>query len=559
MPDLLPPTAAPTEPPSFDALLKACEDASQSGLHLEGRRLAEQLLACAGAAPDRRALALYWLSNHQLRLGDLPATLETGASALRLLERTPMAMLRSRLHCALALACAQASRYPDALNHADQAVRTAELSGDTLARAWALNRLGTAHADLGDAAQGRSLLTESLKLARELGDVELEFASLNNLGSHLNWRSIGRAEASESAPQLFAAALATLREAHALALKLGNPHSLTLVQVNLAWAWREQGELAAALQAAEEAESLATAQGLDLLLIHARIERALSLLALQRPEPAYALLCDLRERLSPLDTWSHLTLHRGLVAAQRALGLFEQALATQERFHALAMEEARIRSELHVHVLKRQHELELARQQAQRARLEAEMQRLRAEQLRREAHEDALTGLYNRRFVDEQLPVLRERSRALGRPLLALMVDADHFKCINDRHGHRVGDEALRVLGALLLQHTRISDLAARLGGEELLLLMPDTAFAQALEVAERIRSRVEHWEWARLAPGLGVTVSIGLAPVGDGADPLGAADAALYRAKATGRNCVMSQASAAPVTPVVPVVPGPA
>jgi len=534
----------PADAQEFLALERQCERLALQGQHREGLALAGRLLELAAPlrAPEALGQACRWQALHALRLGLLQDCLQAAQNGLRALSVGRQHLLRSHLHCSAALACAQASLYPDALVHADQALREADLARDPQARAWALNRLGTAHVDLGDPERGRQLLQESLEEARRLQDAELEFAALNNLGSHLNWRMLGRAEERADAAQLFARALEQLQQARAVAERLGQTHALALAQVNLAWAWRENGQLQAALAAAEQADALAAKDGLVLIGVHARIERALTLVAQGEAVQAHELLLSLDGLVQPLDGWSQLSLCRALAAAQRALGRFEDALHTLEKFHRLAMQEARIRSELHLHLLKRQHELDLARQQAQRARLEAEMQRLRAEQLRREAHEDALTGLYNRRFVDEQLPVLRERSLKLGRPLLALMVDADHFKGVNDAYGHRVGDEALRRLGALLLRHTRVSDLAARMGGEELLLLLPDTPFERAREVAERIRHQVECEPWDKLAPGMKLTVSAGLAVVGEGSDPLGEADAALYRAKAAGRNCICAQ-----------------
>ncbi len=540
-------TPAPLEAHEFQALERQCERLALLGQHREGLALAARLQALAVPlrSPEALGQACRWRALHALRLGQLQDCLEAVRAGLQALSAGRLHLLRSQIHCSAALACAQASLYPDALVHADQAVREADLARDPQARAWALNRLGTAHVDLGDPERGRQLLLESLNEARRLQDPELEFASLNNLGSHLNWRMLGRAEERADAAQLFAQALERLQLALAVADRLGQPHARALAQLNLAWAWRENQALDRSLAAALEAEQLAEAAGQQLVAVHARIERGLTLVAQGEAAQALGLLSGLDGQIQALDGWSQLSLCRGLAAAQRALGRFEDALHTQEEFHRLAMQEARIRSELHLHLLKRQHELDLARQQAQRARLEAEMQRLRAEQLRREAHEDALTGLYNRRFVDEQLPLLRERSLKLGRPLLALMVDADHFKGVNDAYGHRVGDEALRRLGALLLRHTRVSDLAARMGGEELLLLLPDTPFERAQEVAERIRYQVEREPWEGLAPGMKLTVSAGLAVVGEGGDPLGAADAALYRAKAAGRNCVCAQAPA--------------
>lgn len=171
--------------------------------------------------------------------------------------------------------------------------------------------------------------------------------------------------------------------------------------------------------------------------------------------------------------------------------------------------------------------------------------RHRAErELARRAATDPLTGLANRRALDETLQ--REWLRALrsGQPLSVLMIDADHFKAFNDRHGHQQGDEALRVLARLIGERVRRpADLAARYGGEEFSVVLPETNTAGAFATAQSIREAVEQLP---VRPGEApMTVSIGIAtwsqgPYGDFEQLLFAADKALYQAKASGRNCVV-------------------
>ncbi|AKS43184.1 diguanylate cyclase [Wenzhouxiangella marina] len=159
---------------------------------------------------------------------------------------------------------------------------------------------------------------------------------------------------------------------------------------------------------------------------------------------------------------------------------------------------------------------------------------------------DELTGLHNRRHLmaglDDELARRRQR---MDSPLSLAILDVDHFKAINDRAGHLVGDEVLRQLARLLEGAVRETDLLARIGGEEFAVLMPDSGLAPARSICERLRSAVERAEFAVAAgSGIGtVTVSIGLAEWGAGmneaSDLLRAADAELYRAKREGRNRV--------------------
>ncbi|MCV2370436.1 GGDEF domain-containing protein [Roseateles oligotrophus] len=168
------------------------------------------------------------------------------------------------------------------------------------------------------------------------------------------------------------------------------------------------------------------------------------------------------------------------------------------------------------------------------------MQRIQATRWEAEAHHDALTGLPNRRYMSSRLPDLWAHLKTTQRPLLAAMLDLDHFKKINDVFGHEIGDAVLRQVGSLLLAHVRSRDLPIRLGGEEFIVLMPDASPEQALVACERIRREIETHDWPAVTAGLHVTVSIGIAPMDDTETPWAQADTALYRAKAQGRNCVV-------------------
>lgn len=163
---------------------------------------------------------------------------------------------------------------------------------------------------------------------------------------------------------------------------------------------------------------------------------------------------------------------------------------------------------------------------------------------------DGLTQLANRRHLDRRLAEEVARANRYGAPLSVLLLDVDHFKKVNDGHGHSAGDAVLREIARELRSSVRIMDLAARYGGEELLVLAPSTPSHAAHVFAERLRAQIEHL--AIDAPGaeraLRVTVSIGvaqLAPGHDGASVLAAADEALYEAKRSGRNRVVVARSA--------------
>jgi two-component system cell cycle response regulator len=163
---------------------------------------------------------------------------------------------------------------------------------------------------------------------------------------------------------------------------------------------------------------------------------------------------------------------------------------------------------------------------------------------------DALTGLHNRRYMESHLGTLVEQAQARGKPLTVLVLDIDFFKAVNDTHGHDAGDDVLREFAVRLKKSIRGIDLACRHGGEEFVVVMPDTDMAVATMVAERLRRRIaaDPFPIAQGQRKVEVTISIGLAALG-GADDAAAsvlkrADQALYRAKRDGRNRVVADAA---------------
>lgn len=163
---------------------------------------------------------------------------------------------------------------------------------------------------------------------------------------------------------------------------------------------------------------------------------------------------------------------------------------------------------------------------------------------------DALTGLHNRRYLDSHLQTLFDRAVARRRPLSVMITDLDRFKTVNDSHGHDGGDDVLREFARRLRKNVRGIDLACRFGGEEFVVVMPDTDGTVAEKVAERIRAEIAQLPFAIGPDGkaIEVTVSVGVSSVLKGADTVAAlmkrADVALYEAKSGGRNRVVAKAA---------------
>jgi two-component system cell cycle response regulator len=192
------------------------------------------------------------------------------------------------------------------------------------------------------------------------------------------------------------------------------------------------------------------------------------------------------------------------------------------------------------------------------ARVRTQVRRKRyAERLRENVQQsiemaitDALTGLYNRYYMENHLSALVEQAVARGKSLTVIMVDIDYFKSINDNYGHDAGDDVLRQLATRLRKSIRGIDLACRYGGEEFVVVMPETDMAVATIVAERLRRRIaaEPFAIQHGAHRVESTISVGIATLDaaddDAAKILKRADQALYRAKRDGRNRVVADAA---------------
>ncbi len=255
-------------------------------------------------------------------------------------------------------------------------------------------------------------------------------------------------------------------------------------------------------------------------------------------------------------------LHEELYRQYKGAGNLGPALAHHERLLALERARGVRRSNAHYGLLLERAELQRTRLEAERAQREAELQRLhalrvqaeldmmqaRAAEMGRHALEDALTGLPNRRRLDEAMATMFPQAGGAEGTISVTLVDIDAFKSVNDTFGHAVGDDVIRVVGRLLAQELREGDLVGRHGGEEFVVLMPRTSIDAATVTAERLRRAIERHDWAALRPSLVVTVSIGVCFMTTPRAPRDAmeqADAALYRAKAAGRNRVVVEARA--------------
>jgi diguanylate cyclase (GGDEF)-like protein len=478
----------------------------------------------------------------------------------------------------------RAGRGPEALTSAQEAVDAARANGDGLVELHSALALAKALTLASDLPAALSHFQRGLQRARDLGDRYTEGMFLVNLGFYHG--RVNNAEAYEEYTRL---ALERFRE-------FDSPRAVAHALNNLAGAVAWQGRYDEALEAYDEA--LGHARALDWKRGQALILAGIGgvLLRTDRVEEGtrhYLQSLALAQEVGDafMVTRHYLLLGEALVRAGRpadALSFLREAVARAEAGgfdfelssaweHVSRAEEAQGRLGPALHALRRHIEVERAagrRKSEERlerltlehrlatAKLEAEAratrnqelealnnaltdaferQRTMQAELERIAHHDMLTGLYNRRFLSDLAQ--RERARAIrsGSTFGVLLLDVDHFKDINDRYGHAVGDAVLIGLGQRLRVLLRSADLLGRWGGEEFAVLAVDVDAAGATRTADRLCHGVAAEPFATEAGPVTVTLSCGVTVFRGAPDDLNhlmrMADKALYAAKASGRN----------------------
>jgi diguanylate cyclase (GGDEF)-like protein len=546
---------------SASYLLTLAQAATRRGDHHEGAQLAESALdATPQDAVPERALALRLLALNLWRVGEAEPAARVASDALLLYEGLPdQAGVVETLNL-LCMVYNQLGLNREALDFAIRALKLSREIGDKRLECWSLNRVGIGYEALSDAVLSLTYMQESLALAQALPQADEEvFAALNNLASSevvvaAHHRATGDTGAADA---MRTSARGHARKALELARRSGNSHRETIALGNLADAMNDgdgRGETQTLL---EQFQTMARRHGYRSLELQA--DFSLARLLCQSGRHALAvlrleqLLAVAREADEP-DLG--IEVEHALYEAYKILGRFEPALAHLEAYSRLEQRRLKQQAQAQARVLLARMEVDQAHADAERARLDAELQRLRAQQLEdehrtlraeaealgRAAREDALTGLSNRRMIDEMLPRLLDRARAQRTPFALAMLDLDHFKQINDRFGHGLGDQVLSALAQLLRANTRGADLLARVGGEEFIVVLDGAPIELAHEICERLRGAIAGHTWRELAAGVKVTVSIGLV-AGTPDEPrerlIERADAALYEAKRRGRNRV--------------------
>lgn len=389
-----------------------------------------------------------------------------------------------------------------------------------------LTMLAVAH---GPGPGGDRYYRRALELTQESGDTARSIGLLNNLAFSA-WRSGDLPMASQRVEQMHA-----LAARHGLPLKPSMLETSARVYIDMG---RPDAAISALLPAVDDASPLYALGNTGVLhtapyaLPQCQVTMARALRAAGRFDEAEQYLD-----------------RAGRTAHDRIVGQTVTDLLQERASLAAARGDWRSAYERHItfhDVSTRLH----ADEQESRARLvkagyDADDRRRDTTRFRELAVRDALTGLYNRRFIDEQLRSLTSRSAASRMPLSAAIVDADFFKRINDECSHDVGDAVLRTMSSILAGTVVAPETVGRLGGEEFVILMPDISARDAAMRCEQVRAAIADHDWFPLVGAIPVTVSIGVATAANGqtspAAILSDADRNLYAAKRSGRNRVVS------------------
>ncbi|NJC70097.1 GGDEF domain-containing protein [Planosporangium thailandense] len=455
------------------------------------------------------------------RTGKIPQALRLARQVLEWATEADDRIVAARAHAILARALASMGERVESLTHAGRAVQLLDGSAPLHLRADHAVVFAEVTSIL---RPGGSLtaLWQADELARELGDPGLVLVNLNNMA----WVQY-------EAGDLFGARH-TVDRLRLFAEESGAELSATAVDT-VGRVLMEGGELAEA-EAALAPVFAGRVQDTNghgfafCLLTLAEIKRrtgddaeALRILTLCRQHAEAAGPADARARA--LHETAKIHAERGEYRAA-----YEAMAACYEAWQQLRSEQ----SDVAAWTLHTLFDIERAQQQSR--------------QYQELAERDSLTGLWNRRRLDQHLPQLIDEAHASGpagspAALSVALIDVDHFKRINDRYSHDVGDAVLHAIARLLDQTMDGDGFAARLGGEEFLLVLPGTAAAAAVALSEHTRLAIENHQWSPINDGLAVTASIGVASLVHGdtqATLLRRADELMYRAKRSGRNQVV-------------------
>lgn len=540
----------------------------------------EEGLAAAKAIPDDLLIGgcLNGVAIVRMKRGDLAAAIPVFAEAMTHLEKSGDREKLASVTSNLSLIHYSKGEYGRALDLMLKALGLYESAGDEKGQGVILNALGNVYNKLGEPAKARVRFERALVLGERTRHTPLVVGCLVNIAEihalEKQWDTV----------------LVLSRRALGLAREIGSRDLISVCLNNIGDALRETGDVSGALS--HYLESMKIFEEMNarprLVVSHLNIGRLFVKAGRKREaedslRKAFDLAGEVGELTLRKEAAGELVKlceaggdFRGAYEYQRAFNDLKEQIFSKENYARINSLEAEVDSERkarEIALLKKQGEIQDLRVKRQRlliastavavlllsaivfllykrnrlkARTNAELAAAYA-RVEEMARTDSLTGLQNRRSAMERLEQEVRRSERTRRPLSLVMIDVDDFKKINDGRGHACGDEVLRGLGGLLLSSLRQLDVAARWGGEEFLVILPETSADGALVIAEKLRSAAEDLRMECDGDEIAFTITLGVSTsAADGpplAECLRLADEALYAGKRAGKNRVVPAA----------------
>lgn len=559
----------------------AARDADPAAAVARGRAALEEIAALQPPCPDGKAMLLGGIATNLTVMGrDREAIVEFGR-ALEVLGGSATPAQVAFLNRGIGVAYAALESYEDALGHYLTALAASDEAQDRIESAKTASNIGIVYLNIDQLERSREYLTRSLANFEQVGFKPGIAGALINLGS-VAGRFGGRAISNDD-PETARREYLTLREHNERALGLftamDNQRGVAYASSNIGLALHHLGEPLQALPHHQRALALRRTVGDVFGTIDSLLSLATTMVDLDRHEEAGVLL-DQAEAIIPGDAFNlRASIARQRVRLAEKEGEFQAALqaqrdvthyaalgadadqlskmaALQDRFDAdaAARQIELLRSDAEIGKLKLQRQRQVARLSGVVAVLafvllallfsRYRMGIVTARKLTLAARTDDLTGLSNRRHMLELIQYEMNRAERGGQPFSLLMIDLDDFKLINDSHGHDAGDAVLREVSRRLRETVRSHDSIARWGGEEFLLLLPETKHEGGLSLAKKLRQKVAATPFtldnARQTLPLTATVGVSTYELGmTAAECIKLADQSLYRGKQAGKDRV--------------------
>ncbi|AZP12474.1 GGDEF domain-containing protein [Undibacterium parvum] len=426
-----------------------------------------------------------------------------------------------------------------ALQYCEMAIELGRSLDDKCMFAQVLMTLGLIFAATQQFERSLTIYAEAATLCRNNADQIGLARALNNWSDALTiFYEFSRDNGLEPEIQSLDLAVSYGRQALALAEECKLFRFQLLAIETLAHAMEVRGMFAVALEELELGMSKLAGHGFIKEELDIQVRLGALELQLKLSIPAISRLSKAYELALQLGNYPHLAdLLRILSTAHEAVGDFAAALGVHKEFHLVTLKSRDQRAQISAQIFAAKLDLEKLQRESESHKSRVNQLENYNRSLNVQVREDSLTGLPNRRALDEHLEKLAVTHIGI---ITFALIDIDYFKRVNDTFSHLIGDEVLRHFGKLFRSCLRSGDMAARIGGEEFALVLDRARGSRSIDVCERLRKAIQSYDWNVLAPNLHVTASFGITHV-QASDDLKSmmtrADGALYRAKQNGRN----------------------